>query len=64
MGKANERFLNDFGDYFIDERGNGSSDNDSAHEQEDDSCNFDDDDHEDCCDNHFGGEVHGNFDYE
>ncbi|KAK3021760.1 hypothetical protein RJ639_045703 [Escallonia herrerae] len=54
----------DFGDCFIDERGNGSSDNDSAHEQEDDSCNFDDDDHEDCCDNHFGNEVHGDFDYE
>ncbi|KAK3026276.1 hypothetical protein RJ639_041225 [Escallonia herrerae] len=57
-------FDHDFGDCFIDERENGSSDNDSAHEQEDDCCNGDDDDHEDCFDYHFGGEVHGDFDYE
>ncbi|KAK3041293.1 hypothetical protein RJ639_001395 [Escallonia herrerae] len=57
-------FDHDFGDYFIDERENGSSDNDKAHEQEDDCCNGDDDDYEDCCDYHFGGEVHGDFDYE
>ncbi|KAK2993909.1 hypothetical protein RJ640_012783 [Escallonia rubra] len=51
-------------DCFIDKRGNSSSNNDSAHKQEDDCYNDDDDNHQECGDNHFGGEVHGDFDYE
>ncbi|KAK2969824.1 hypothetical protein RJ640_023553 [Escallonia rubra] len=57
-------FDQDIGDCFIDESGNGSSDNDSAHEQEDGCYSDDDDNHQYCCDNHFDGEVHGDFNYE